>query len=191
MYAGGKVRTGARLAEIIKKIRNELHSKDVIYYEPFAGYLGVLQHMAEDGQICIANDINKDVIKMWEAFCFDDWKPTPRCSKEEWDNLQSKTEPSKERGFYGCIMSWNGCFFYWYRFNNNEKGEIEAIEKGTTYLKEIAEKVKKNISFMSFDYSLFRPKNMLIYCDPPYKNNKIGKKEVSFKISIQTNSGKQ
>ena len=76
-YNGGKQRIGKRLSSIISEesldIEDEYDFTIKGYCEPFCGMLGVYQHIPElfDNHVpklkYKAGDINKSVIKMWDA----------------------------------------------------------------------------------------------------------------------------
>ena len=177
-YQGGKKRLGKAISEEILRIEKILLEREFIkcekksldYVEPFVGMAGVLIHIVQKKaeNAIHANDLNQDIIYMWKSIQ-SGWIPPDTCTKEEYLLLKNQTIPSPERGFIGCACCFGGVFFGGgFRATSRIHDFVRAGKKKLLQYKPHLEKVK----FSSTDYSKFDFSNKLIYCDPPYKNNK-------------------
>lgn len=179
IYQGGKQRLGKKIHSIILKVENDIDKQSKTkrdYFEPMIGMAGVMIHFAkEDDRKLNACDANKDLILMWKALQ-DGWKPPLKCDENSYNKLKKSTKHSATRGFIGIVASWGGNFFHAYRL------KYEPI--GRDFLKDAYRKLMKilpamkNVKFLrarSFDKH--SPKRMTIYCDPPYKDNRLSNKE--------------
>jgi DNA adenine methylase len=167
-YQGGKQRLGKKIYEQIMKYNNNKYNT---YFEPFCGMCGVLYHFALNTSYdLIACDINKDIIIMWQQLQ-KGWIPPETCDKEYYEKIKNSTINSAERGFLGTVCSFSGMFL---------KGGFRTKTKRFDFLKSGKSKLLNNIKNMqkvkflnSISYENHKPTNMIIYCDPPYKNNKL------------------
>lgn len=167
-YQGGKKKLGYEIYQVIKKYDKD---ETVPYFEPFCGMCGVLIHFAKENnnRKIIASDINKDLILMWKNLQ-KGWKPPTNCAKKYYNELKEQKKPSAERGFIGTVCSFSGMFF---------KGGFRKKSKSHNFVRSgrigvlNAVKYLQNVKFKSKSYDEYNPKGFLIYCDPPYKNNKI------------------
>ena len=170
-YQGGKKRLGKRISYVIKLVENDLYNERLDYFEPFVGMAGVIRHFSDENRKLYANDINKDIILMWKAIQ-NGWKPPLSCSKEEYEKLKLSKHHSAKRGFIGTVASWGGIFFHHYRLDYNKNKDF--LREGYNGLMKIKPYIM-NIDFIdSSSYDTFNPEGFLIYCDPPYKGNKLG-----------------
>lgn len=171
-YQGGKKRLGYEIYNIIKHFDNK--DKPLPYFEPFVGMAGVLIHFAKENinRKIIGSDINKDIILMWKALQ-QKWQPPNNCSKKYYEELKHDDKHSAERGFIGVVCSFSGMFFQGgYRKSSENHNFIKSGKKNLLH----AIQYMKNVKFYSKSYDKYDPKGFLIYCDPPYKNNKISTK---------------
>lgn len=182
-YQGGKKRLGKRIYKIISLIESDLlddpSHKDtkiehkIDYLEPFIGMAGVMIHFAkeESKRKLYGSDINKDLILLWKELQKGNWKPPKKCCEKEYLKLKNSKKHSADRGFIGIVASWGCMFFHAYRLKygreskNYMKEGHDALMKTVPYI--------KNIKFSCKSYEDYDPKGLLIYCDPPYKNNKL------------------
>jgi DNA adenine methylase len=175
-YGGGKSKIGRKLSEIIKLKVIELNMEKCDYFEPFCGCLGVFKHMLGGSHSnYIANDINENIILMWESIK-DGWILPDVITKEEFKLINKSEISSREKGFYGITCSYSGIFGARYRV---KYGKIDFFRRSKDDLMRIGEKIITNsdhITFHSQDYRNFNPMNMVIYCDPPYLNNRLDTK---------------
>jgi len=175
-YQGGKQRLGKR----IFKVLNKLDTTQLDYLEPFVGFCGVMKHFGNKGdRKLMGRDINKDVIAMWKA-TQQGWNPPMTCSKEKYKELRDDPRTSAERGFIGVACSYSGIFFVGYRgkqtFRNKSKnGKVKStvVESAAMTARSVNRMAKmlKNVDFKACKYQSLNPKNMLVYCDPPYASN--------------------
>lgn len=182
-YQGGKKQLGKHIYNIILDLEEDLEDMGYIdgplpYFEPFCGMCGVLIHFAKDSydktieRDIVATDINKDIIAMWKELQ-NGWIPPSSCSKTRYEELRDSKKHSAERGFIGITCSFGGQFFSGgFRTKSSVHNFVEAGKRGL--LKYIEYMPKKIVKFMKpSSYDEFEPKGMLIYCDPPYKDNKL------------------
>ena len=163
-YIGGKQRIGKRIANFIYQYsKRSLSHFPKIYLEPFCGALGVMQHMTQHFSCCYASDIQMDIIKLWNGIKTNTFIPPKSLSKTEWLKLKNNKKSSALKAFAGFGCSFNGIYFSSYANHNNRDIPGEAYRA----LQKIKPHIK-NISFKCIDYKNINPKNMLIYCDPPY-----------------------
>ncbi len=172
-YQGGKKRIGRRIHDVIALLEEDLWGEDKLdYFEPFVGMAGVLGHFGKEGDRRIAaSDINKDLILMWKAVQRG-WNPPIKCSKKHYEELKRSKKHSAERAFIGICASYGCNFFSNYRLHLVNKGN-RYLKEGKRGLQEIRPNVK-NVKFSYGEYTDWGPENFLIYCDPPYANNKLG-----------------
>ncbi len=163
------------------------------YLEPFCGGCGVTKKIkSTTHKIC--SDISEDLIVMWQAV-INKWKPPTQVSLDAY--LQEKNHmPSARRGFIGYCCSDDGQFFG--EFDNDQR----AIKSRAELLIQDGKKLVE-VEFGVADFAVIRPKNLLVYCDPPMQGtvyedqgfdyNKFwswvryfGKEDNTFLISAQT-----
>jgi len=169
-YHGGKQRIGKKIAQII--VDEIIDFNDIKgYCEPFAGMLGVYQHIPELFKkknlnlIYEAGDINESVIKMLNA-AKNGWKPpTENYGKENWYRLKNNGESSAIKGFVGHCNTFRGQYFNSYFAHPNTK-----IKTNSERVISIGKKLHKyNIQLSHNDYTQYSDlKGYVIYCDPPY-----------------------
>jgi DNA adenine methylase len=175
-YQGGKQRIGSTIHQIILDLEEKSGRKDLLYFEPFVGMCGVMIHFANDilekksERKLYGNDLNPDVIKMWEALQ-NDWIPPKNCSEEEFNSLKKSLIHSPERGFIGTACSFGGAFFSGFRgkYQNSNINDAKSTSNKLVKMKPAI----KNINFSNKSYEdVFKnPIDMIIYCDPPYKQS--------------------
>lgn len=165
-YQGGKQQIGKQLHQAMTDIETLMYpNKKLQYFEPFMGFCGVLKHFASEyDRKCYATDLNPDIVAMWRAIQ-NGWKPDGRCSRQKWNRLK-ESKPTPERTLYGHCCSFGGQFFNYYLSNRDyAKSASKSVQKIASCL--------DNVSIHNAaSYSKFNPKNRLVYCDPPYANNK-------------------
>ena len=174
-YQGGKKRIGKQIYQVINLIEEEIYTNTKLpYFEPFIGMGGVLRHFGRDNDRDLyACDYNKDLILMWKSLQ-NGWKPPKECSKETYEKLKKSKKHSAERSFIGIVASWGGIFFQNYRLDYNK--DKDFMGEGYRGLMDIKPDME-NVKFLSArSYDEFKPKNLLIYCDPPYKGNNLNSK---------------
>lgn len=166
-YQGGKKKIGKKIAQIMLDYEYQNGFNNLDYFEPFCGMCGVLTHMINDDRKIVANDLNTDLILMWQAIQ-QGWIPDEKqLTKDEYNTLKNEQHNSKERAFYTIAYSFNNEYMGPYRniINSLNQNYLLNAINGIKNIK------VDNIVFTNKSYIDFTPKNMLIYCDPPYQNN--------------------
>lgn len=164
-YMGSKARFTKEILPIILKDRNP----EQWYVEPFAGGMNMICEV--DGKR-IANDINTELIAMFNALVYDDWKPTI-VSKEKYNEIRANKQAYKPHivGWVGFNCSYSGKYFGGYAGEVKTKiGTIRNYQ--TEAIKNVEKQVQKlkGVLFESKNYfELDIPENSIVYCDPPYK----------------------
>jgi DNA adenine methylase len=163
-YQGGKKRLGKEICNIILDIEKKYSDKPLTYFEPFCGMLGVAIHVTKKNPVrdMIMNDYNPDIISMWKAVQ-EGWKPPKTVSKKFFNELKNSDKSTAERGFVGFACSYNGNLFHGFRTGIFLKNSRKTVIDYSEYIQDFI--------FLNKSYEDYSPKDMLIYCDPPYKNN--------------------
>jgi len=165
-YQGGKKRLGKRISDVIKQVEIDGCKENLDYIEPFCGMCGVLVHMVDGKRKIEASDINKSLISMWKAVQ-DGWLPEDKeISKDEFYELKNGVD-CKEKAFYCTIQSFCSEYLGDYRKSTENRNYVKI---GINNLLKVKDKIK-NVKFKNIEYTKHKPKNKLIYCDPPYINH--------------------
>lgn len=151
-YFGGKSRIAKRLAQYMT-----IHREFDTYFEPFVGGLNVIQYMRGRR---IANDINPYIIELYKAVQ-NGYEPPSNVSEDEYYRIKAG-EDIKLIGFVGHACSFGGK--WWGGYARDGRGTNYASAGRNSLLKKNID----GVEFHSQDYKLFEPKEMIIYCDPPY-----------------------
>ena len=168
-YLGGKHGIGKLIAEFLS---NQCPPNTVSgYIEPFCGSLGVFKNMTTLGyKSYIASDIQPDLIEMWKQVQQNTFKIPNHISEKEYNKLKNAKSPNALKAAAGFGLSFGGKYFAGY-------AQKWAGNSGRNFLEEFKTSIKKiqplitnnNIKFLNKSFTDFKPNNMLIYCDPPYK----------------------
>jgi DNA adenine methylase len=161
-YQGGKQKIGKHIHSMLIRVEEALGKNNLDYFEPFVGFCGVLKHF-DSSRERYACDKNKDIIALWIAI-LNGWIPENHCTLKRYRELQNM-ESSNERTFYGHVCSFGGLFFGGYLSSRN------YAAMGVRSFLKIKEQIKGTHFIESKSYEKHTPKNMLVYCDPPYKEN--------------------
>jgi DNA adenine methylase len=180
-YLGGKQRLGKKIAPVLVKIWENIKGLNG-YLEPFCGSLGVLKEMTDiDTKKIIANDYHADLILMWKTVKSGKFKYPLSISEKEYLQAKELESPNAYKAFVGFGMSFGGRYFgaYSQKYLNGKKEDF--CKEMSNSLKRITPKIK-HVTFTNKDYMKLRPKDMLIYCDPPYR---IGKYPIKYRRSVK------
>ena len=140
--------------------------------EPFCGSLGVMKHMTDlKTKKIIANDYHPDLIALWKAVQDDTFVYPKSISEEEYNAAKLLESPNAYKAFVGFGMSFGGRYFAAYSQKYLNGKNEDFCKEMVNSLKRIREKIS-NVVFSNKDYKDLKPKNMLIYCDPPYAYSK-------------------
>lgn len=158
-YLGGKSLLGSRIAQQVRCRRRNLQP----VFEPFCGMVNVTQHFYP-GPV-FASDICKPLILCLQAIQ-NGWEPPDFISEEEYRDLRLAWKEGEESaliGFVGFSCSWSSKWFAGYA-----RGEARnyCTEAKSSLLKRM--KHCKHVVFEHKNYKSIEPKDVIIYCDPPY-----------------------
>lgn len=167
-YLGGKNKIGKYIANIMK----ERIKPDEVdgYLEPFCGSLGVTQHMTDEYKV-IASDTHPDLILLWKKLQKKQFISPKTVSEDRYLRIKAQKSPSALKAFVGFGCSFGGKYFSGYAqkyTNGKNENYLSAV---TNSMKKLQPKIT-NVKFKCCDYKKWKPKNMLIYCDPPYNHSK-------------------
>jgi DNA adenine methylase len=173
-YLGGKQRVGKKIAPILKDIIENSRSNGYrikSYIEPFCGSLGVLRNMTDIDVPIHASDYHPDLISMWKDVRDGTFKYPTSISEKQYMVAKSLPSPNSHKAFVGFGMSFGGRFFgaYSQKYLGDKKEDF--CKEMTNSLKRTAPLIK-DVSFDTLDYTTMNPSKSLIYCDPPYRENK-------------------
>lgn len=156
-YAGGKIRTAKHVVPILKKLRKS----GQLYFEPFAGMGSIGLHMENPR---LFNDIDPDVCAIWRG-AIAGFTPSHYAPNKELYNRLRRRAP-KRPGFQEAFNRI-ACCYGGYKGTSYCPGNYPHGVKRFNKMKEKA--VGARISW--HDYRHIKPRNCLIYCDPPYENS--------------------
>jgi len=162
-YLGGK----AKGYQHIIKILNNPCFDDFKYLEPFIGYGHILRRI-ENKKKYIAGDYNLLLITLLKYI--QNGGKYPTISETEYNNLKDdKTKKNLLRkAFAAFTYSYNGKEFAGY---TNKIGNRNYPKERKTYYNNLRDnEVFMRTKIYHKSYDKFKPKNYLIYCDPPYNN---------------------
>ena len=167
-YLGGKNKISKYIADFI---RNSV-GPDMVdgYLEPFCGSLAITVRMTDYKKV-IASDIHSDLIKLWKEVQKNKFTPPATLNEEQWKEIKTHKSPSAMKAFVGFGCSFGGKYFggYAQKYTNGKKEDY--LKAATNSINKIRPQIK-DVKFYNKDYNKWRPKNMLIYCDPPYVSSK-------------------
>jgi len=169
-YLGGKHGIGKLIAHFLSTKCPPDKFKG--YFEPFCGSLGVFKNMTNKNyKKYIASDKQPDLIEMWKKLQKNSLHIPGTISEEQYNKLKNAKSPNALKAVAGFGLSFGGKYFAGYaqkwagnsgrNFLNEFKSSIEKIKPTIS---------KHNVHFYNKSYNEFKPHNMLIYCDPPYKS---------------------
>lgn len=163
-YMGGKFRLRKQISSVLKSLRSGQP-----YWEPFVGGAWILQEM--DG-IRFASDVNQYLITMYQHIQ-KGWIPPDEVTKETYDHyLQHPDSTDPMTGFVGFCASYRAKFFGGFEGKGRVyNGRYQETIGPRTARKSILQRKEsiRDVKFSCGFYSKAMPKNMFIYCDPPYQ----------------------
>ena len=157
-YLGGKSKIRKQVASFLEEVRTGLP-----YFEPFVGGGWILQEMSGERY---ASDGNVALITMYQALQLG-WKPPEFVSEDEYQQVKSEqnmTDPITAFCGFGCSFGgkWMG------GYARSEGKDCYAATTKRSLSKQLP--MIQDVRFTAGDYRQHSPKNMLVYCDPPYAN---------------------
>lgn len=169
-YMGSKSRISKYIVPIIQK---EIDKTGFDYLEPFCGGCNVIDKIIANKKY--ANDNNKYLIAMLKYLQENPNHFFPNeINREHYNDVKNNMQDYDDWyvGWVGFISSYNGRFF--------DGGYAKTIVSKTGVVRNYYDEAKRNIlnqiknlkdvNFICKDYKELNPKNLVIYCDPPYQN---------------------
>lgn len=157
-YFGGKTRICKEIAIFLESVRKP----DQSFLSPFVGG-GWVENLIKDPKTCC--DKHTYLISMYQELQ-KGWIPPKNLTKEEYDHINAnKDEKPYLTGFVGFGCSFAGKWFGGYAKDTTNRNY--CLNAHNSILKKM--KGLKNTIFLCKDYQELNPKDMIIYCDPPYK----------------------
>lgn len=164
-YMGGKYFLCKEISSVMKSMVSpeEVDS----YIEPFCGALSVLKHMNNDYQHCFASDYHPDLIQLWKEVQNNTFIPPVNVDLEFYEECKKLKSPSSLKAFVGFNMSFGGRFFSGYVEKYKREKKEDFLQEAINSLHKTKDKLN-GVNFQCISYDKLKPKNSLIYCDPPY-----------------------
>lgn len=169
-YVGGKQKMGKKIAKFIV----DTVPPDTVkgYLEPFVGGCGVFKNMIQyDFKIKIGSDYHKSLIMMWEALQKGNLVFPRVVSEEKWRKYKNSKTDSAMKGLYGFGLSFGGDYFSGYiqkYAGNSGRNFYTELKNSLKHTQPLIQ--QKNVKFYHKKYESWKPSNMVVYCDPPYKD---------------------
>ena len=162
-YIGGKSKKYNHITDIL----NNKCFDNFDYLEPFVGYGHILRRVVNKKSY-MASDSNELLIQLLN-FVQNTNKKYPKISEKEYIDLKNDKSVKNrvKKAFAAFCYSYNGKEFGGY---TNIVGERNYPKERKKYY----DSLRKNDTFMDTklmlkNYLQYKPKNKLIYCDPPYE----------------------
>lgn len=174
---GSKARVAKEIVPIIQNCINENNLKN--YFEPFCGGCNIIDKIICENRY--ATDLNPYLIGLFKHLQ-DNGELLESVSRDVYSevrsNYKNNTYPNWYVGNIGFLASYNGRFFdggyAQSGFEKTKNGERRFrdyyLESSNNILKQ--KDNIKNINFKCMDYHEVNSENSIIYCDPPYQNQK-------------------
>lgn len=176
-YNGGKKRLAKAIHKAIIDFESELDNKKRPYFEPFLGMGSVMAQFGKANDRELSGcDLNPDIICFWKALQ-NGWKPPNEVSKTLYNELKNSPVGSlPERCFVGFACSYGSQYFKGFK-QNFDKGTIKNYARmGCKSINKILPYMMNVKIYDAKSYSEFKPKDFVIYCDPPYTKNQVSNK---------------
>jgi DNA adenine methylase len=157
-YLGGKSKIRKQISAFLESVRKPNQT----YFEPFVGGAWVLQEMSGNR---IASDGNKALVAMYKALQ-NGWIPPTFVSEEEYQLIKKVNDPTDPMTIFCGI----GCSFagkLWGGYARSEGKTCYAKISHNSLMKQLPK--IKDVQFVDGLFQDHAPKDMLVYCDPPYQ----------------------
>jgi len=164
-YLGGKYMLGKYIAGVLSQMPIDIVDG---YLEPFCGALGVLKRMSGLFKKCEASDIHCDLIKLWKKVKNNTFRPPNTMNEKKYFKIKNMKSPNALKAFVGFGCSFGGKYFsaFAQKYTGSKKEDfLQAAKNSINKLRPYIQ----NVKFRCTSYDKLKPKNKLIYCDPPYK----------------------
>lgn len=161
-YFGGKAKIAKEIAGCINTVRKS----GQLYIEPFVGAGNIIASILDNPNLCC--DLQPDLIVMWKALQ-QGWEPPDELEEDAWQILKEETESSPLKCFAGFALSFGGKYFQGYARDN--VGGRSFCQESKQALMHRFYNIPQNTEFRNCNYRELKPKNAVIYCDPPYEES--------------------
>lgn len=173
---GSKSRVAKDIVPIIQSYIND--NNITAYYEPFCGGCNIIDKICCENKY--ASDLNPYLIGLFN-YLKSDGDLLPEVSRELYSEVRKGYKSGDYEDWYvgnvGFLASYNGRFFD----GGYAKPGYEKTKNGLRYrdyYRESSDNILaqrqniKDINFSCVDYRALNPRNAVVYCDPPYANQK-------------------
>ena len=169
-YLGGKHGIGKHIAEFMTE-QCDPSSGIEGYLEPFCGSLGVFKHMTKyDYKKFVASDYHPDLIAMWQQLQKNQLRIPKEMTETQYNKLKNAASPNAMKAVAGFGLSFGGKFFAGFAQKWAGNSGRDFLREFRTSIEKIKPAIQKdNVTFVKKSYDGHIPKNMLVYCDPPYR----------------------
>lgn len=167
-YMGSKSRIAKYIVPILQE---QINKTGYDYLEPFCGGCNIIDKIVAKNRFAFDN--NKYLIELWKHIVKNNDEEYPdKITREHYLEVKNNFENFEDWyiGYVGFLASYNGRFF--------DGGYAKTVVSKSGVVRNYYDEAKRNIlkqsknlkdvNFFCFDYRELNPKNMVIYCDPPY-----------------------
>ena len=159
-YFGGKARTCKEISKII----NTYIYNNELFISPFVGGGWVEQYINTNNKLLF--DKHPYLIDMYKALQ-KGWIPPTNLTKEEYTYIKNHLDEKPYlSGFVGFGCSFAGKWFGGYAKDKTRRNY--CLNSYNSILNKMNNGLK-NAKFECKDYRELKPRNAIVYCDPPYK----------------------
>lgn len=159
-YFGGKAKIAKYIVPYLESVRKENQP----YLEPFVGGANIVSKMSGKRYAC---DFNEYLIEMYKGVQRG-YELPDGVSEEQYKYIKNNKDEDKTlTGFVGFGCSFAGKWFGGYARDKRKSCDFAHTSK-VGLMKKMS--TMQDVKFEWADYKTLKPKRMLIYCDPPYKN---------------------
>ncbi len=175
-YQGGKSKgqVGKQIATVIQSFLDRPEYQHYVYFEPFVGACGVLQHIKPNKNTRrIACDVHPDVMSMWQTLQKGTWTPPETSSKQVFEYWKQQPSPHPMRCFYGFGCSFGAHFFAGYAGPDPRRAHAKDPARIAAHRLLKMKPLLQDVLFMDpQSYDVAKPNQCVIYVDPPYINTR-------------------
>lgn len=166
-FIGGKARNSEHILDVLNDPRYDGYD----YLEPFVGMAHILRRV-EGKRSYTAADANPLVHTLLRAV--QRGTPLPKITRARYEQLRAATGHSLERAVAAFQYSFNGIEFggYVHKYHRPHKTDDIPASRARYYAKLRESDSFRAARLLAADYRTLRPKNMLVYCDPPYRDTR-------------------
>lgn len=159
-YLGGKTKISKYIIPIMSSYRLDNQA----WVEPFVGGCNTIIKVKGDRY---GNDINGDLVALWEAVTYNRYIPPTTVSENMYYLVKDNPTayPAELRAFVSIGCSYSGIMWGNYAKGNTRNYAAEASRGALRKATKLT-----GVTFSSGSYdAMYIPPNSLIYCDPPYE----------------------